>query len=66
MKQIRTECLLRDQKRRFDRRSVAFAVGTRVTSRPPGHRRRSPASCEYRKLKLGRSGDEVRPGWQVT
>jgi stage III sporulation protein SpoIIIAA len=23
-------------------------------------------SCVYRKLKLGRSGDEVRPGWQVT
>jgi hypothetical protein len=23
-------------------------------------------ACVYRKLKLGRSGDEVRPGWQVT
>jgi hypothetical protein len=22
--------------------------------------------CAYRKLKLGRSGDEVRPGWHVT
>jgi hypothetical protein len=22
--------------------------------------------CVYRKLKLGRSGDEVRPGWHVT
>src|SRR5450755_1761405 len=22
--------------------------------------------CVYQKLKLGRSGDEVRPGWQVT
>ena len=23
------------------------------------------ASCVYRKLKLGRSGGEVRPGWRV-
>jgi hypothetical protein len=23
------------------------------------------AVCVYRKLKLGRSGDEVRPGWRV-
>jgi hypothetical protein len=23
-------------------------------------------ACAYRKLKLGRSGDEVRPGWHVT
>ena len=22
--------------------------------------------CVYRKLKLGRSGGEVRPGWQVS
>jgi hypothetical protein len=24
------------------------------------------APCVYRKFKLGRSGDEVRPGWRVT
>ena len=23
-------------------------------------------TCVYQKLKLGRSGDEVRPGWHVT
>jgi len=23
-------------------------------------------ACVYRKLKLERSGDEVRPGWQMT
>ena len=26
----------------------------------------SALTCVYRKLRLGRSGDEVRPGWQVT
>jgi hypothetical protein len=25
----------------------------------------SRTSCVYRKLKHGRSGDEVRPGWRV-
>jgi len=24
-----------------------------------------PSACEYRKLKLGRSGGEVRQGWRV-
>jgi len=27
---------------------------------------RFDAPCVYRKLKHGRSGDEVRPGWRVT
>jgi hypothetical protein len=26
---------------------------------------RSPESCVYRKLRLGRSGGEVRQGWRV-
>jgi hypothetical protein len=26
---------------------------------------RRPPSCVYRKLKLGRSGGEVRQGWRV-
>jgi hypothetical protein len=25
----------------------------------------SALGCVYRKLKLGRSGDEVRPGWRM-
>jgi hypothetical protein len=25
----------------------------------------APNPCVYRKLKLGRSGGEVRPGWRV-
>jgi hypothetical protein len=28
-------------------------------------RSRRVTGCVYRKLKLGRSGDEVRPGWCV-
>jgi hypothetical protein len=36
-----TECLLRVK-------STAFAVGTAVTSRPPGRRRRSPAPGSHR------------------
>ena len=34
--------------RRFDRTTTTFAVGTRVTSRPPGRRRQSPASGSHR------------------
>ncbi len=36
------------QKRRFDRAAVTFAVGTRVTSRPPDHRGQSPAPDSHR------------------
>jgi putative ABC transport system substrate-binding protein len=39
-------------------RVVAVAVEVRTAN--------EVGPCVYRKLKLGRSGDEVRPGWRVT
>src|ERR1700738_4294641 len=37
-----------------------------VISKRGWKRKFEDPTCVYRKLKLGRNGDEVRPGWQVT
>jgi hypothetical protein len=52
--------------------------GTKIAANPLAEERAANATlssfyakigafgwCVYRKLKLGRSGDEVRPGWRV-
>ena len=38
---------------------------SRRRSRNATRKPKSFPTCVYRKLKLGRSGDEVRPGWRV-
>jgi hypothetical protein len=48
----------------FDSAKEKHAVAIADDGRD-GEVRRS-TTCAYRKLKLGRSGDEVRPGWHVT
>jgi hypothetical protein len=45
----------------LDRRDQEWRIGTWML-----RERRLPGPCVYRKLKLGRSGDEVRLGWQMT
>jgi hypothetical protein len=52
---------------------TAVVMRAEALSRKEGHvgavafsRTGDPATCVYRKFKLGRSIDEVRPGWRAT
>src|SRR5260370_33601122 len=58
----RTHTTLLEARPERRRRPPQFSAGRADARRSPQH---APGLCVYRKLKLGRSGGEVRQRWRV-